>query len=616
MKKFFTVTLLVLSLIVFTACGDSKTGKKGNTSNTDSDQVEDDSDVVDTDSNDDKTDTVDTDSDDDKTDTVDTDSDDDKTDTVDTDSDDDDDADTDPDIDPDTDVPECTGLSLDLSALTHYQTNKFYVTNNDYDPVLRMEFYQDEETGKITAGTYDLGSEINASFKTCTECVMIQADLVGEGEEATYSKVYYQKSGELKIDAVDDNNEIKGTISAILAEATIDEVTFETLFVAGGSCFEIETASFDSGYEEPCVPQCEAGWECGSDGCGGTCGEGCGELACSEDHKCVEWECDKLEIGEAVISEYDYSYYAPVVDNAAGDTSLEDMIQLEFTYYYPAAGTFDLSLSYDDAYYAMFLLEDLVEDEDGYLSASKLYFQESGELEFTEVYDSSFESKGHASFRVVEVDAESLEPVAGGKCYDIENFTWDTVCVPNCKAEDGVTDKICGSDGCGGTCGEGCDGNTTCNAEQTSCVPYVCTEIELNLSEGFINSNDFYQTTYTPFTGDEALTDNFQIQLYSDIEYEYEYDLSGTNFEDCDLCLLVFEDVQSTTGSRNKEYFQQKGKITFATSGTNVKATLSDIRLEEVEIDWANETYVSVPVAGGSCLTIKDTTITYPASEE
>ena len=76
---------------------------------------------------------------------------------------------------------ECTGFSLDLSGLTHYQLNSFYVTDADYDPVLWMKFYQDEETGAITAGTYDLGSTINSSYATCTECLYVQADLVGEG---------------------------------------------------------------------------------------------------------------------------------------------------------------------------------------------------------------------------------------------------------------------------------------------------------------------------------------------------------------------------------------------------------------------------------------------------
>ena len=251
-----------------------------------------------------------------------------------------------------------------------------------------------------------------------------------------------------------------------------------------------------------------------------------------------------------------------------------------------------------DAY--VFLYEDYDEDNQ---SIGRTYFQESGTLNFTEVKEGTMESKGNGSFRVVEVD-EDYVPAAGGKCYEFEKIEWDTVCVPDCEG------KICGPDGCGGTCGEGCGTDKTCNAEQTACVDFSCTEITLDTNAGTYTPDtyvDMYTTIYTPFTGEEDLTDKFLIQLYDDAEGEQE--LYNTNYEDCYVCLLVFEDM-TEDGKRNKEYFQQKGKITFSTSGTNVTATLSDVRLVEVEIDWTGN-FTSIPVLDGSCLEIKDTTITY-----
>lgn len=320
---------------------------------------------------------------------------------------------------------ECTGFSLEWSGLTHYQLNSFYLADEeDYDPNLWMQFYQDEETGKITAGTYDLGSTINSTYKTCTECVYLQSDLVGEGEDAKYSKVYYQKSGTLTIEAVDASNEIKGTIQAVLAEATIaDDLT--TTFVTDGGCIEIETATFDSGV---CVPDC-TGKICGDDGCGGTCGEGCGDLACSEDQKsCVEYECTKITLNNdpvfdgSYIEYGSYSYqfnHTPVAFEGDYTTfELYDAIE---------AGSYDLAgTNYADCDVCMQLFEDIQYDEEGYMTGiGKRFFQKSGTVtvnsfnETTGAIDAALNN-----VRLVEVTVDSdwnSTEVAGGKCYDITN---------------------------------------------------------------------------------------------------------------------------------------------------------------------------------------------------
>ncbi len=323
---------------------------------------------------------------------------------------------------------ECTGFSLEWSGLTHYELNSFYLADEtDYDPNLWMQFYQDEETGKITAGTYDLGSTINSTYKTCTECVYLQSDLVGEGEDAKYSKVYYQKSGTLTIEAVDASNEIKGTIQAVLAEATIaDDLT--TTFVTDGGCIEIETATFDSGV---CVPDC-TGKICGDDGCGGTCGEGCGDLACSEDQKsCVEYECTQITLGkisdayaDADYGEYSYNFnHTPAVVSSDYTTfELYDVIE---------AGEYDLAdTNYTDCTVCMQLFEETTVDDEGSMTGiGRRYFQKSGKVNVTSFNDATGAINASLNkVRLVEVTVDSSTwistEVAGGKCYDIKDVTF------------------------------------------------------------------------------------------------------------------------------------------------------------------------------------------------
>ncbi|MBR4489822.1 hypothetical protein IKP13_04230, partial [bacterium] len=158
-------------------------------------------------------------------------------------------------------------------------------------------------------------------------------------------------------------------------------------------------------------------------------------------------------------------------------------------------------------------------------------------------------------------------------------------------------------DGCGGTCGT-CE-DQACSAE-FQCVPFNCTEITLDTEAGTVNSYGFYETSYTPFTGEEEVEDIFEIELYEE-DFAGTHNLANTNYKDCDVCLLVREDNYA------KNYFQQKGTITFeiqeSAAGTNVTAQISDLRLEEVSIN--SKDFTSIPVAGGACLDVKDATITY-----
>ena len=415
----------------------------------------------------------------------------------------------------------------------------------------------------------------------------------------------------MKIDAVDDNNEIKGTIKAVLAEATIDEDSLETLFVEGGECLEIETASFDSGWTEPCVPQCD-GKQCGSDGCGGACGV-CDHQACSAEGQCVPFVCDTLEMGEfelATVSSWYGSYKryeAYVKDNAAGDPNTPDWFTMTF-YTYDAeedewsyrtelvVGSETLA-DFENDETAIVMYEDYNEEEG---TVAKYFVQESGTINITEVKEGTLESKGNGSVRLMEVDTDLVQ-IAGGKCYNIENMTWDTICIPQCEG------KVCGDDGCGGTCGDGCTEDTTCNADQTACVAYSCDTIAFE--EG--SYNDYYGIylgSYTPSTTED---DMYLLEVWTDENDTY--NLYGTNYKTCDLCFIAYEGEDTT-------YFQQKGTVAFTydekeDGSVDITAVVSGLRIEQVTVA---DDYTSTPVAGGSCYNVTDTTISYtiPAYEE
>ena len=141
----------------------------------------------------------------------------------------------------------CVGLSVDWSNMVQYATDKFYaVKNGGNDPRATIQFSQDINTGKITEGTYDLGSEINSHYKTCTECVLVYSDyFINASGYGEYAKKYFQHDGTMIISSVDENNRIKGTLSARILEATMDDKLM-TNFVIGGKCFEIESAVLDT----------------------------------------------------------------------------------------------------------------------------------------------------------------------------------------------------------------------------------------------------------------------------------------------------------------------------------------------------------------------------------
>ncbi len=284
----------------------------------------------------------------------------------------------------------------------------------------------------LQPGTYDLSEGDNKSSLYCTECVIVKQDFEKEKE-----KVFFQESGTLVIEKVDSDYNIKGTLTAKLVEVEGDPArrNEEVVKVDGGECVAIENWAFDTGI---CVPDCD-GKVCGPDGCGGTCGEGCSEdLTCSQDQKsCVPYECEKITFDEVEMLENedeDYYYQTSVSGNLPDSTALPDIMTLHF-YGYPyilEEGTIDLgngdNANYETCSECLVLYKDFVLETEEYAAT---FFQQKGELVFEEVKEGTFESKGHGSFRLIEVEIDDYTavstPVPGGACYEIENLTWNTI---------------------------------------------------------------------------------------------------------------------------------------------------------------------------------------------
>lgn len=521
----------------------------------------------------------------------------------------------------------CYIFTVDGSTFSRYYRDTYlgYVKDNilgdkTVEDKFEIDIFQSRDAASSAEiashpGTYDLGSGSNKSLLNCTECVKVFQD--HDGKRA--KKNFFQESGTLVIEQVDADNDIKGKISAKLVEITIDPDTKEAEKVEGGECVAIENWAFDTGV---CIPDCN-GKVCGGDGCGGQCGEGCsGDLTCSKDQKsCVPFECGKITFDEMKmhINEFDdYYYQASVSGNVIGSTELEDIMTLHFygEPYTLKEGAIDLgnggNANYETCTECLMLYEDVDFFNNEY---GRIFFQQSGELVFEEVREGSFESRGHASFRLVEVEIDDYTgesfPVPGGGCYEVENMTWDTICIPQCEG------KICGDDGCGGECGEngeGCGKDLACSADQRSCVEWNCEKITLeDLTEEDVSIypiDGIYNYMYpiTPNIGDPEKAETLQLDLRGNIQEKRPYRLYGTNFRSSDVSFVLYEDGTTL-------YFQHSGTVIFDPMDLNTgtfEATLDSIRLVQVTLD---ADLTSTPVPGGKCIEITDTVTSYPASE-
>lgn len=369
---------------------------------------------------------------------------------------------------------------------------------------------------------------------------------------------------------------------------------------------DTDTDSGSSSEGGACVPISCKGKICGSDGCVGKCGKGCGELACNADQtQCVDWECEKLEVDEFKMepSSVINGYTANIKGKGIGSESIPDKLIIILNYKIEP-GTVSLRNYYSNGI-NIILWEDY-DDEPG-KSTGKKFAQQSGTLTFTEIRQGTFESRGYGSFRLAETHVGEFDcciPVAGGRCYEFENITWDTFCVPQCEG------KVCGDDGCNESCGE-CGIDAYCKNDQSECIPYECETLTIDSSNisytyNYASGYRLYTMAYTPNSGNPESSDKFTFQISNLDPVTGTYDLAGTNYADeKGIFIFVRED------NYIKSYFQHKGTVQitdYDKETGRLTATLSGVRVTEVKI---GQDYTTTPVYGGKCYNIADTTFTY-----
>lgn len=187
----------------------------------------------------------------------------------------------------------------------------------------------------------------------------------------------------------------------------------------------------------------------------------------------------------------------------------------------------------------------------------------------------------------------------------VEGTCIDPTCVPACGG------KTCGPDTCGGSCG-------TCAAYQ-QCESGVCageppcgsTGLQAALQQTTLEDAGSGNKVFVhrEYTSTSVPTDVLSLEDYLYAPYNGPtapgvYDLSGQNYEDCGLCLVVSKNCSSSSCA--KRFFQKSGTleiIEYGGAGGAFKAVLN-ATLEEVTIDPT--TYVSKPVPGGETWCFED----------
>ncbi len=325
------------------------------------------------------------------------------------------------------------------------------------------------------------------------------------------------------------------------------------------------------------------------------------------DDEFVIGECTKIDINDIVLAS---TVYEGVPSINIGSETIVDKFSLQF--YIDAStvqteltvGSIDLASDANDNYSTCTECALMFEDYDAEGGTiAKYYFQYDGTLDITEVKAGTLESKGTITARLVEVTIESgtylSTPVAGGACYEITG-SWDTICVPDC------TDKVCGSNGCGGECGDGCEEGKQCNEDQTACID--CTVVHISDIASNIDYPSVYEGTVVEEIG-AAFDDLFWIEFYG-TQTAGTFDLAGTNYVDCQWCIMIAQDNVDDAAATPKSFFQQAGSIVIdelnavgGEMGAESKGRLEGVRLVEVTV--ASD-YTSTPVPGGACITIAE----------
>ena len=251
--------------------------------------------------------------------------------------------DTAPDSAPDTEVTPATCAALTLAGeLVPGEAFGTFKLGGDVDlglggPLPDAVVF---EFASNATGAFDLGAGDNANYMTCAQCMRFVQDIDATG--ATTAKSFFQKSGTLTIDPTTppEGTSIKLELTdLVMVEVVIRASDLQSFPVADGACYESGAPiALETGV---CVPAC-GDHTCGTDGCGGSCGE-CGEgLSCNLDGKTCEAisSCLPLALDGALDNLASGVYRIYVSDIGYGAFGRADFLQIEF--YKDDVGVFDL----------------------------------------------------------------------------------------------------------------------------------------------------------------------------------------------------------------------------------------------------------------------------------
>jgi predicted secreted protein len=233
-----------------------------------------------------------------------------------------------------------------------------------------------------------------------------------------------------------------------------------------------------------CTPQC-AGKQCGSDGCGGTCGTCGAGQTCNASNQCVgTGSCTSLKLTPSAALASSTQSGLPANLAIDGNVSTRwsslaaDPQWLRIDY--GSRRYFDrVILRWETAASANY---DIQVSDDG--------------TNFQTVRSNTAGAGGtetitglNAVGRYLRIYSKARKTQWGVSLWEVEaygdtNPSCGNVCTPSCSG------KQCGSDGCGGSCGT-CGAGTTCNASNQCVVtPVSCTDVALTRSAAVASSSE------------------------------------------------------------------------------------------------------------------------------
>lgn len=288
------------------------------------------------------------------------------------------------------------------------------------------------------------------------------------------------------------------------------------------------------------------------------------------------------------------------VDLGLGDPEIPDVVVFEL--FSDEAGTFRLGQGANENYATCDQCVRVIEDASS--GSARQFFPTAGSLEIVYLDPSRRAVRFTLSgLEVVEVTIRQADfrsvPVEGGRCYRrLESFTLETApCVAACG------DHVCGDDGCGGVCGDGCEAGVCsldglrCETDTSVCQDVEVTGILANPAAGV------YRLNLTELgLGAVSGTDFLQLEFYENATGGFSLG-AGTNrnYRTCGQCVRLIVDGR-------REFFQREGLLTvspasepIAVPGEDafVDLTFSGVILQEVTLD---DEFNSTPKPGGACV--------------